>query len=119
MDLEDFVTAGGKLVIGIDQDPTAGVSRLNLTSFIATDGTIDFKSADGLVLITDSGGNANTVANSQQQNFYLAGGVAALTPGSQFSNSFEAFDAGGVKLVGIVENWTLGATGFSPNDQLS
>lgn len=117
MNLVDFIEAGGKLVIGIDRDPTAGIDRLALTAFKAGDGTIDFKDASGLIQITDSGGNANTVANSQQQNFYLPTGVAALTPGSQFSNSFEVFDAGGVKLVGIVENLALGATGFSPFDQ--
>lgn len=115
--LVDFIAAGGKFVIGIDQDPTAAISRLNLTSFKAGDGTIDFKDTSGLIQITDSGGNANTVANSQQQNFYLLTGVTALTPGSHFSNSFEAFDSAGVKLVGIVENMTLGVTGFSPFDQ--
>ncbi len=117
--LAELVDAGNKMVIGIDQDGTAGVSRLVLTSFKANDGTIDFKDSTGLIQITDSGGNANTVANSEQQNFFLAGGVAALTNGAQFSNSFEVFDANGVKIVGVIENWTLGASGYSPFDQLS
>lgn len=116
--LSDLIAAGNKLVYGIDQDPTAGAARLELTAFTATDGSIDFKDASGLIAITDSEGNANTVANSQQQNFYLPGGVADLVSGAQFSNSLEVFDSAGVKLVGIVENWTLGAAGFSPNDQL-
>lgn len=119
--LADAINGGVKFQIGYDVDPTAGVNLLLFNATVAADGSIDFVRADGGPgAIVDSGGNANTVANSQQQNFYLPGGVAALAPGAEFTNTFATYDAAGVKIVGITEILTLGAAvGFSPNDQIA
>lgn len=119
--IADAIASGVRYEVGYDVDPTAGVNLLRFNATVANDGSIDLVRADGGPgAIVDSGGNANTFANSQQQNFYLPGGVAALTPGADFTNTFAVYDAAGAKIIGITEHIVLGAAvGFSPNDQIA
>ncbi|AEI71031.1 protease [EBPR siphovirus 2] len=120
--LADAIASGVRYEIGYDIDPTVGVNQIVMRAVVAADGSIDFVEVGGapIAIVDSPNTNPNTVANSQQQNFYLPNGVAGLTPGAEFTNTFTAYDAAGVKIIGITEVLTHGAAvGFSPNDQIA
>jgi hypothetical protein len=118
--IKEFLQAGNKVELKIDQDKTAGEAHFVMNAVIAADGTIDFTRADGGPGgLLDNTGNALAFSNSTQQNFFLPGGVADLTAGSIFTNELNVYDAAGVKLIGVTETITLVGFNYAPADQLS
>ena len=100
-----------------DTDRTNGVAHATFTAVVdPTTGSLDFVNAAGQGFRDFKGGD-HVASETFQQNFVLAGGVAELTEGSQFSNELNVYAPDGHLVTALHETLILGTPGYSPADQ--